>query len=102
MLEGEPAVSSASRTRRGAPAPPKRPRTHTGARSTGRAAAEPPERRPSLPSAARAGFNAAALRILRRRFPDLTWRVITDDQPDALSDAPPTAGHNDGLQSSAR
>ena len=60
------------------------------------------ERRPSIPSAARAGFNAAALRILRRRLPDVAWRVITDDQPDALSDAPATAGHNHGLQSSAR
>lgn len=44
--------------------------------------------------AALAGFEGAAMRLLRRRRPDLQWSVMGDDS-DTAGQRGPSAGHDD-------
>ena len=54
----------------------------------------------SLPAAALAGFDAAALRILRHRQPDLRWRTLRDDL-DALSERRSSTLHDHTFERAA-
>jgi hypothetical protein len=56
---------------------------------------------PNLPPGARSGFDAAMLRILRRRRPDLRWR-IADDETDAKVKRFTTAADDDRAEPAAR
>ena len=50
---------------------------------------------------ARSGFDAAVLRVLRARYPEVRFRPLRDEA-DALADATTAARDDDGLQAPAR
>jgi len=82
------------------PAQPRRTRNRQRIAASGRGEESPAP--PTVRSAARSGFNAAALRILRRRRPELTWRVVSGDESRPLGNPPAAATDYHSLQPTSR